>query len=141
MAPRSGDDKAAGAGLPGGGAAGLFDSIKALLATLVGIAHTRLELLSAELQEEIARVALLLLWGAVALFFAFIGIAFLGLSIVIAVWDEHRLLAAGLMTALFVVLAVAFGVAASRQISAKPRPFNASLGELVKDREDLASRR
>ena len=123
------------------GAAGLFDSVKALLATLVGIAHTRLELLSAELQEELARVAFLLLWGAVALFFVFLGIAFLGLFLVIAVWDEHRLLAAGLMTGLFLLLAVVFAIAASRQIGAKPRPFDASLNELAKDRDELASRR
>jgi len=124
-----------------GGAAGLFDSVKALLATLVGIAHTRLELLSAEVQEELARVAFLLLWGAVALFFTFLGIAFLGVFIVIAAWDEHRLLAAGLMTGLFLLLAIVFAIAASRQIGAKPRPFDASLNELAKDRDELTSRR
>ena len=124
-----------------GSAAGLFDSVKALLATLVGTAHTRLELLSAELQEELARVAFLLLWGAVALFFAFLGIASLGLFVVIAVWDEHRLLAAGLLAGLFLLLAAVSAVVASRQISAKPRPFDASLNELAKDRDELASRR
>jgi uncharacterized membrane protein YqjE len=116
---------------------GLIDSAKTLLGTLIGIAHTRLELLSTEIQEEIGRVAFLLLWGAVALFFAFLGIAFVGLLIVIAVWDEHRLLAAGLIAALFLLLALAAGMLAGRQIGAKPRPFDASLNELAKDREML----
>ncbi|PWT76110.1 MAG: hypothetical protein C5B46_01745 [Proteobacteria bacterium] len=123
------------------GTAGLFDSVRTLLSTLVGIAHTRLELLSAELQEELSRAAFLILWSAVALFFAFLGIAFLGVVVIIAFWDDHRLLAAGLLTALFVALAIIFGIAASRQIGAKPRPFDASLRELTKDRDELAPKR
>src|SRR5690349_5269316 len=116
---------------------GLLHSVKSLLATLVGIVHNRLELIATELQEEIERVALLLLWGAVALFFAFLGIAFAGLLIVIAVGEEHRLLAAGLIAALFLLTAVVAAVLAARQIAAKPRPFHASLNELAKDRELL----
>jgi uncharacterized membrane protein YqjE len=123
------------------GTAGLFDSVKALLSTLVSTARTRLELLSAELQEELARAAFLMLWGAVALFFAFLGIAFLGVVVIIAFWDDHRLLAASLLTALFMALAIVFGIVASRQVSAKPRPFDASLRELTKDRDELAPKR
>jgi uncharacterized membrane protein YqjE len=117
--------------------AGLFDSAKTLLGTLIAMVHDRLELVSTEIQEEIGRVAFLLLWGAVALFFAFLGIAFVGLLIVIAVSDEHRLLAAGLIAALFLLFAAAAAVLAARQIAAKPRPFDASLNELAKDRELL----
>jgi len=116
---------------------GVFDSAKALVATLIAIVHTRLELLSTELQEEIGRVALLLLWGAAALFFVFLAIAFLGLVILIAFWDDHRLLVAGLLAALCLVLAVAAGFAARNQVAAKQRPFDASLNELAKDREQL----
>jgi uncharacterized membrane protein YqjE len=91
----------------------------------------------ADASESRPRVALLLLWGSVALFFAFLGIAFGGLLIVIAVWDEHRLLAAGLIAALFLLMALVAAVLAARQIAAKPRPFHASLNELAKDRELL----
>jgi len=84
-------------------------------------------------------VALLLLWGAVALFFAFLGIAFVGLLVVIAWWDDHALLAAGLIAVLFLLLAVIAGFVAAAQVRAKPRPFNASLGELAKDYDQLKS--
>jgi uncharacterized membrane protein YqjE len=120
-----------------GAGLGLLDSAKALLATLIGIVHTRLELLSTELQEEIGRVALLLLWGAVALFFVFLAIAFFALLILIAFWDQHRLLVAALLAASFLVLAMIAAFASWSQIAAKPRPFDASLGELAKDREQL----
>jgi uncharacterized membrane protein YqjE len=119
---------------------GLFDSAKSLLATLIAIVHTRLELLSTELQEEVGRVALMLLWGAVALFFVFLAIAFLALLILIAFWDDHRLLVAALLAGLFLVLAVVAGFAAQKQIAAKPRAFDASLNELAKDREELTPR-
>jgi len=117
--------------------AGLFDSGKRVLGTLIAIVHDRFELLSTELQEEIGRVAFLLLWGAIALFFAFLGIAFAGLLVVIILWDEHRVLAAGLIAALFLVLALGAALLAGRQVGAKPRPFDASLSELAKDRELL----
>lgn len=120
---------------------GLFDSAKALVATLAALVHTRLELLSTELQEEIGRVALLMLWGAVALFFAFLSIIFLALVILIFFWDDHRMLAASLLAVVFVVLAIAAGTAAWKQIAAKGRPFDASLNELAKDREQLSSPR
>jgi uncharacterized membrane protein YqjE len=119
---------------------GLFDSAKALLATLVGVVHTRLELLSTELQEEIGRVALMLLWGTVALAFVFLAIASLGLLILIAFWDDHRLLVAALLAASFLILALLAGFAARKQIAAKPRPFGSSLNELAKDREGLTQK-
>jgi uncharacterized membrane protein YqjE len=126
-------------GRPGSGL-GLFDSAKALLATLIAIVHNRLELLSAELQEELGRVALLLIWGAVALFFVFLAIAFLALVILVAFWDDHRLLVATLLALSFLVLALVAGFAARNQVAAKPRPFDASLNELAKDREELTPR-
>ena len=121
------------------GRLGLFDSVKALMATLVAIVHTRLELIVTELHEEIARVALLIMWGAVALFFAFLALTFLGFLVVIVFWDDHRVLAASLVAASFVLLALIAGIAASRQINAKPKPFTASLGELRKDYDELTS--
>jgi uncharacterized membrane protein YqjE len=123
-----------------GPALGLFDSVKALLATLIAIAHNRLELLSTELQEELGRVALLLLWGAVALFFVFLAITFVAITILVAFWDDHRLLAASLLAASFAALALVASFAARNQIAAKPRPFDASLNELAKDREQLTPR-
>jgi len=121
-------------------ALGLLDSAKALLGTLIGIIHNRLELVSTELQEEIGRVALLLLWGAVALFFLFLAIASFAVLILIAFWDDHRLLVATLLALSFLVLALIAGAASWSLITAKPRPFASSLHELAKDREQLTPR-
>jgi uncharacterized membrane protein YqjE len=122
--------------------AGLIGSLKALLATLVAIAHTRLELLGAELQEERARLAWLLVWGYVALFFAGLAVWFLCLTILIAFWDTpYRLLVAGGLALLFFVLAAVAVGSVVRLMHSERRLFDASLTELERDREDLGSRR
>jgi len=122
---------------PGG--LGLFDSVRALLSTLVALAHNRLELLSTELHEEVERVALLVLWGAVALFFAFLAVVFVAVLILVAFW-ESRVLTASLLAISFFALALIAAFVARHQIAAKPRPFDASLNELAKDREQLTPR-
>ena len=124
---------------PGDAGLGLVDSVKALLSTLVAIAHNRLELLSTELHEEVERVALLVLWGAVALFFAFLAVVFIAVLILVAFW-ESRVLTASLLAVTFFALALVAGLVARHQIAAKPRPFDASLSELAKDREQLTPR-
>jgi uncharacterized membrane protein YqjE len=118
-------------------APGLFDSVRKLLANLAGLAHTRLELLSTELEEELARLGVILLAAIVSLFFAFLGVAFVAAAVMIAVGEEYRL-------AVAVVFAVAFlaigGLSAwwmRRVARAKPRVFDASLAELRKDRDLL----
>jgi len=121
------------------GTVGLFDSVKTLLSTLVAIAHNRLELLSTELHEEVERVALLVLWGAVALFFVFLTVVFVAVLILVAFWDS-RVLTASLLAAFSFALALIAGLVARQQIAAKPRPFDASLNELAKDREQLTPR-
>jgi len=120
---------------------GLLGSLKALFATMVAIAHTRLELLGEELQEELTRLGSLLVWGYVALFFASLAVGFLGLTILIAFWDTpYRLLVAGSLAAIFILAAVAVGFVVSL-IHTKKRLFDASLGELERDADELRDSR
>jgi uncharacterized membrane protein YqjE len=90
---------------------GLFRSLAKLLATAIGIAQTRLELLSTELQEEVHRAAEILVWTIVALLAALMLIA---------------------VTAALVLRA---------KIRSRPRLFDATLTELAKDRASLMQRR
>ena len=119
--------------------AGLFHSGKALLATLMGIAHTRVELISTEVEEQFARMVSLLVWGLVAMFLAFTGVILSAIAFIVLFWDSNRVLAAGGLAVVFVVLAViaVFGFIA--RAKARPRLFEASLEELAKDRDQLNS--
>jgi uncharacterized membrane protein YqjE len=118
---------------------GLFNSVKALAATLLAIAHTRLELFSVELEEEWVRVSSILTWSLIALFCAGIGIVLATLFLVFALWGTHPLVALGIPAVLFLLFAVLAWRAVAAKVRAKPRLFSASLAELAKDREQLKS--
>ncbi len=119
---------------------GLFDSLKVLAATLLAIAHTRLELLSTELEEERVRLSSMLVWTLVALFCAGLGVVLATLFVVLALWDTHRLLALGIPAILFLLGAALAWLVVRGKARAKPRLFAASLTELSKDRKELTSR-
>ncbi|WP_297460768.1 phage holin family protein [Ferrovum sp.] len=123
-----------------GARAGLFSSLRVLATTLVAVAHTRLDLLSTELEEEreyfLAQLVLILM----ALFLLGIGVVLATILLVMAFWDTHRLLVLGLFSGFFLGAGMmAWGVA-WRKARVKPKPFSASLSELFKDRQQIETR-
>lgn len=120
---------------------GLFRSLRNLLATAIGIAQTRLELLSTELQEEVHRAAEILVWTIVALLAALIGLFMLALVIIFIFWDTHRIVASIAVTGALMLIAVAAALVLRAKIRSRPRLFDATLTELAKDRAALMHRR
>jgi uncharacterized membrane protein YqjE len=120
-------------------ARGLFESLKTLSVSLVGIVHTRLELLSTDIAEEREHLITLLLLVQLALFFLGVGILLLALLIVVAFWESHRLLALGSLTGLFLLASAGTAWLAMHKTRTRPRLFAASLAELSKDRQHLTS--
>jgi len=120
-------------------AGGLFESLKTLSVSLVGIVHTRLELLSTDIAEEREHLITLLLLVQLALFFLGVGILLLALLIVVAFWESHRLLALGSLTGLFLLASAGTAWLAVHKTRTRPRLFEASLAELSKDRQHLTS--
>jgi len=118
----------------------LFDSVKVLGTTLLAMAHTRLELLSTEIEEEWVRISSMLVWTLVALFCAGVGVVLATLFLVLALWDTHRLLALGIPAILFLFGAALSWLVVRCKARAKPRLFEASLTELSKDHKELTSR-
>ena len=110
-----------------------------LSAGVVGMAHTRLALLSTDMAEArehlIARMVLLQL----ALLFVGVGLLLLALLIVGALWP-HRLLALGVLGGVFVAIGAGTAWVAAYKARTGPRLFEASLGELSKDRRHLDAR-
>ncbi len=121
-------------------ASGLLRSLRHLLATLVELAQTRFELLTTEVQEEIHRAAALLIWGFIALLSAGIGIFFVGITIIVAFWDTHRLYAAFAVTGSVFGIALIALIVLSARIRSRPRLLHATRSELEKDRERLSAR-
>jgi uncharacterized membrane protein YqjE len=118
-------------------AGGLFESLKTLSGSLVGIVHTRLELLSTDIAEERAHLTTLLVLGLVALFCLGVGVVLLAILIAVAFWDSHRLAALGGLTGFFMIAGAGLAWLALHKARTKPRLFDASLAELSKDRQHL----
>ncbi len=115
----------------------LSASLRGLAATLVELAQVRLELFSVEAQEEVLRIAGLVVYGVIALLSLALGICFLAILITVALWDEHRLAALSVFTGLFLLVGlVAVGQARARVLRGS-RLFSASIEELRQDREAL----
>jgi len=122
-----------------GGSRGLLDSLTTLAATLVAMAHTRLDLLSADLDEEREHLLSLLVLSLVALFCLGVGVVLVTILLVVAFWDTHRLLALGSLACFFLAVGMAAWMFAMHKARTKPRIFAASLSELLKDRQQLVS--
>ena len=119
---------------------GFLDSLRTLLSTLVGIAHTRVELISTEVEEQFARLVSLLVWGLVAMFLAFSAVILSAIAFIVLFWDSSRVLAAAGLAAAFVLLAAIAVSGFIARMRSRPRLFNASLDELARDRSRLDSR-
>jgi uncharacterized membrane protein YqjE len=129
-----------GSETPSGPLSGLLHSLTQVLATLVTMAQTRLELLTTEVQEEVQRAASLLLWAFVALFTAGIGLFLAALVLIFAFWDTHRVLVSVLVTLLFFGTAVFAALQLRKQLRTRPRLLDATLTELARDRQHLDER-
>ena len=118
-------------------APGIFDSVKRVLATLAGIAQTRVELLATEVEEQVAHLGSLLLWAIVALFLGFTAAILLAVAILIAFWDSNRILAALLLAAAFGGLGFLSVLRVKSLARKRPHLFETTLEELAKDRDHL----
>ncbi len=129
----AGADSAAGARVDG-----LLTSLKKLVATLVAVAETRLQLLTGEVRAESHRLIQLLVLGAAAAFFLAGGVLLLTLLVIVVFWDSNRLLAIGVLTVLYFAIGGGLAAATRRSAATGSSLFEASLSELRKDRDRLS---
>lgn len=116
---------------------GLFASLGQLGARLLGIAHTRVQLLALEIEEERRHFLAMLVLILLAAFCLALAVALLTIVVIVAYWDEHRV-------AVLLALAGGYGLAGvstvlwtASRMRAKSSPFAASLAELRKDGRQL----
>ena len=112
---------------------GIVRSGRRMLAILVSMARTRLNLLAVELMQEKGRIWLLLVLTALALIFASMALLMLSLLVVVAFWDDNRLLAIGCLLALYIAATVATLIVLRRKAKMGSNLFAGTLHELLKD--------
>ena len=117
----------------------IVDSLARLAATLLETVHTRLELVSVEIEEEMARYSSYLLWVVVALFCAGIAVLLSILLIVVIFWDSHREAVLLSLIAVFAGVALCLGWWLRDSMRNKPRLLGFTLDELRRDTSTLRS--
>lgn len=117
----------------------LFASAKGLLGTGVTLLHNRLELLGVELAEERVRLLSVLAYGGAAFLCLAAGLIFLAIFLTVLMWDNNRLLALGIFSALFIGAGIASLILAKSLARSGSKLFSASLAELRKDSDALAA--
>ncbi len=116
---------------------GLFHSLKRLLASLIGIARTRAELLSLEVEEEIDRLAKLALCAILSLFFMGVAVVLIAILIVVAFWENDKLLALSLLALFFSIIGLYSGALFLKKAKSRSRLFSQSIVEFSKDLSEL----
>ncbi|MGH7830757.1 MAG: phage holin family protein [Candidatus Binatia bacterium] len=119
--------------------AGFFQPLKAGLAALMGLFHTRLDLILTEIEEEGERLRELVLLVVLSLFCLSFGVLLLTLFIVVIFWDTHRLFVLGGFAALYLGVGLIAGQIVRKKIMARPKLFSATLSELAKDVDSIKS--
>jgi uncharacterized membrane protein YqjE len=119
---------------------GLLDSLSTLASTLVGIIHTRLALLSNDIEEDRERLFLQIILSIIAAFCLIVGFVLMIILIVFVLWEQHRLYALFSIAGFLILIGFGVGGFAMYKLKTKPKFFSASLTELLKDKERLNSR-
>jgi uncharacterized membrane protein YqjE len=119
---------------------GLFDSLRALIATLVAMAHTRVELFGTEIEEELHRVVALVVGAMIVLALTGLAVLFSAFVVIAAFWDTHRVAAAGSVAFTFITLAVLSYFVVRARTRRRGRLLSATLGELEHDLRALDKR-
>ncbi len=120
---------------------GLMASLKRLLATLLELAHVRLQLVLNELDQQKLRLFDALLIAAASLVALALGLVLLVAFLVSLFPEPQRPIALGVLMLLFIGSSVGGLLAARAQLRAAGRSLEASLAELRRDAADLAEPR
>ncbi len=119
---------------------GPASSLRALGATLLELVGSRIELAVVELREEGERRKGMLALVLVGALFLALGLLLAAAFVVVLFWDEHRLLALGGVTLLYLGIAATAFARLRRKARESPPPFAATLAELERDRQMLQGR-
>jgi len=118
---------------PQGPATNLLRSLVKLGGTLLAAGQTRVELLTAEISEDVERGTRILLWAFTALLTGILGVLLAGVTLIVYFWDTHRGAAAVGVTVVFLLMSIVAGFMFRRRLHDKPRLLDATRTELQRD--------
>lgn len=111
--------------------------VKGFARTLLAFVLTRTRLAATEIEEQALRLIEILVWITAAAFFLGIAVVFVAILVLLVYWDANRVLAAGLLVALFLGAGGGAALFARQLLRERPKMLAATLAELERDRETL----
>jgi uncharacterized membrane protein YqjE len=116
-------------------------ALRELLTTALDAFRTRLDLAAVELEIHLQALARMLVWAVAAIVCGLLAVAFSVTALIAALWDTHRSLGLLAGSALFVALAVIFGIVGARAIRGQRGILSGSLEQLDEDYKSVGSSR
>jgi uncharacterized membrane protein YqjE len=120
---------------------GILASLQRLLGSFAEILHTRVEILTLELEEAGWLVGQLIFYVLISLFFLGLGLLMLTLFIVKASPETYQLYVLGGFAVFYLAISVIAILLVRHKLKTRSRLFSTTLSELEKDRKRLGSRR
>jgi uncharacterized membrane protein YqjE len=120
---------------------GILASLQRLLGSFTEILHTRVDILSLDLEEAGWLIGRLIFYVLISVFFLGLGLLVLTLFIVKASPETYQLYVLGGFAILYLSISVVAVLLVRRMLKTRPRLFSTTLSELDKDRKRLGSRR
>ena len=121
-----------------GASPGLFDSLRSFWSVLIAILYSRLDLATAELEDEAIRAVKLIAAGLVSLLCLYTAFFFAMFFLLALVWEtDLRLPVLGLIFSLYFVAGIGLLLIARNMILSRPKFLSQTLAELRRDAEGL----
>jgi uncharacterized membrane protein YqjE len=121
-----------------GSGQGLFVSLRSFWSVLVAILYTRLDLATAELEDEAIRALKLIAAGLICLLSLFTAFFWATFFLLALFWDtEYRLSVLAGIFGIYFIIGIALLVIARRMILNRPKFLSQTLAELRRDAEGL----
>lgn len=115
----------------------LLGSLRRIIDTGLGLAQTRLELLSVELQQEKHRLIELLVWVFIAVALGLVALILVSFTLVVLFWESARVFVLVLLCILYVGGTIWAAKRAQKILKQSRAPLKDSIEELKKDRACL----
>ena len=112
----------------------LMDSFRRVFDTFIHSVETRLDLFALELQEEKIRFVHIVLWLCAAVFMTALALVMITLTIVVAVGEEHKVLAMTICSGVYLLLAGISGNKLYQCLYKSEQPFAETISQLKQDR-------
>jgi uncharacterized membrane protein YqjE len=116
---------------------GLFASLRSFWSVLIAILYTRLDLVTAELEDEAGRAIKLIVAGLISLFCLLTAFFWATFFVVVFFWDTHRVGAVGVIFLIYFIIGIVLLLIVRNMILTRPKFLSQTIAELRRDAESL----